>query len=158
MRLSPITCLALSLAALPAMVSAGPKENSATAARVLLEKMGNGKFEISDEIYGPGFIAHGFGRDYSLEEDNASGRLLRQAFPDLKVAVDRTVADGDMVAVHWRSSGTNSVKVGPFPGTGRVAALDGMTFFRFRDGRIVEEWTTYDNLTMMRQLGLMPAQ
>lgn len=158
MRPSLMTALALALAAVAAAAHAGPRENKAIATRVLLEKMGQGKFEISDEIYGPGFVAHGFGRDYDLEQDNASGRLLRQAFPDLKVAVDRTVAEGDMVAVHWRSSGTNKVKAGPFPGTGKVAALDGMTFFRFRDGRIVEEWTTYDNLAMMRQLGMIPGQ
>ena len=154
MRKLPLIWLAAALIAAPAW--AGPKENIAVASRVLLEKMGQGKFEISEQIYGPGFVAHGFGRDYTLDEDNASGRLLRKAFPDLKVGIDRTVADGEMVAVHWRSSGTNSVKVGPFPGTGKTAGVEGMTFFRFASGRIVEEWTTYDNLAMMRQLGMLP--
>jgi steroid delta-isomerase-like uncharacterized protein len=147
-----------SLLALPVVASAGPSENAATASRVLVEKMGQGRFEISDEIYGPGFVAHGFGRDYTLDEDNASGRVLREAFPDLKVSVDRTAAEGDLAAVHWRSSGTNSVKAGPFPGTGKTASVDGMTFFRFKDGRIVEEWTTYDNLSMMQQLGMLPTK
>lgn len=144
--------------AVPFSTLAGAAQDTATAKRVLLEKMGQGRFEISDEIYGPGFVAHGFGRDYTLEEDNASGRALRAAFPDLKVWVDRTVAAGGMVAVHWRSSGTNSAKVGFFPGTGKAVAIDGMTFFRFEEGRIVEEWTTYDNLSVMQQLGLLPAQ
>jgi hypothetical protein len=129
-----------------------------TASRVLLEKMGQGRFDLSDEIYGPGFVAHGFGRDYSLAEDNASGKQIRLAFPDLKVSVVRTAAEGDLVAVHWRSDGTNSVKAGPFPGTGKRAVVDGMTFFRFANCRIVEEWTTYDNLGVMQQLGLMPAE
>ena len=41
----------------------------------------------------------------------------------------------------------------------RVAvAIDGMTFFRFKDGRIVEEWSTYDNLSVMQQLGMLPAK
>ncbi len=144
--------------ALPVIAAAGPAEDTSTAKRVLLDKMGQGRFEISDEIYGPGFIAHGFGRDYTLEEDNASGRALRAAFPDLKVWVDRTVAEDGMVAVHWRSSGTNSVKTASFPGTGKAVAVDGMTFFRFEDGRIVEEWTTYDNLSVMQQLGLLPGK
>ena len=130
--------------------------NTHTASRVLLEKMGQGRFDISDEIYGPGFVAHGFTRDYSLAEDNASGKQIRDAFPDLKVDVVRTAAEGDLVAVHWRSDGTNSVKAGFFPGTGKRAVVDGMTFFRFADCRIVEEWTTYDNLSVMQQLGLVP--
>ncbi len=135
-----------------------PAPNTATAKRVLLEKMGQGRFEISDEIYDPGFVAHGFGRDYSLAEDNASGQQIRTAFPDLKVSVLRTVEEGDHVAVHWQSEGTNSVKSGPFPGTGRRLVVDGMTFFRFSGGRIAEEWTTYDNLSIMKQLEAAPSQ
>lgn len=158
MRKIPLVILMAVVFAVPLGAMAGERANKATAARVLLEKMGQGRFEISDQIYGPGFVAHGFGRDYSLDEDNASGRMLREAFPDLKVSVERSVADGDLVAVHWRSSGTNTVKVGAFPGTGKAVALDGMTFFRFRAGRIVEEWSTYDNLAMMQQLGMLPAK
>ena len=158
MRKPLLLILIVGVLAFPALATAGSAEDTATAKRVLLEKMGQGRFEISDEIYGPDFVAHGFGRDYTLEDDNASGRALRTAFPDLKVWVDRTVAESGMVAVHWRSSGTNSVKTGSFPGTGKAVAIDGMTFFRFEDGRIVEEWTTYDNLSVMQQLGLLPAQ
>jgi predicted ester cyclase len=33
-----------------------------------------------------------------------------------------------------------------------------MSFFRFADGKIVEEWSTYDNLTIMKQLGQIPAK
>lgn len=150
--------LAIAFTASPLLAFAGPTEDKSTAARVLLEKMGQGRFDIAPEIYGPGFIAHGFGRDYTLAEDEASGRMLREAFPDLKVWVDRSVAESDLVAVHWRATGTNSVQVGMFPGEGKVVTLDGMSFFRFKDGRIVEEWTTYDNLGMMTALGLLPAQ
>jgi predicted ester cyclase len=141
MRRAALIWLAAALAP-SAPAEAGPAANRETARRVLLEKMGQGKFEISNEIYGPGFVAHGFGRHYSLEEDNESGRAIRAAFPDLAVTVERAIAQGDLVAVHWRSSGTNSVKSGPFPGNGRKATIEGMTFFRFARGRIVEEWTT----------------
>jgi predicted ester cyclase len=33
-----------------------------------------------------------------------------------------------------------------------------MTLFRFRDGKIVEEWSVYDMLSVMRQAGLLAAQ
>ena len=107
---------------------------------------------------GPGFVAYGFGRDYTLDEDNASGRQIRAAFPDLKVSVLRTIESADLVAVHWRSEGINTVKAGFFPGTGKRVMVDGTTFFRFANGRIVEEWTTYDNLAVMQQLGLVPSK
>ncbi len=150
---------------LAAMFAAGPPEaiqpgcsNTQIASRVLLEKMGQGKFEISNEVYGAAFVAHGFGRDYTLAEDNASGKQIRAAFPDLKVRVLRTTGERDLVAVHWRSDGTNTVKVGAFPGAGKRVTVEGMTFFRLDGCRIVEEWSTYDNLSVMQQLGLLPAK
>jgi len=38
------------------------------------------------------------------------------------------------------------------PGTGAKADVTGMTFFRFADGRIVEEWSLIDMATLMRQI------
>lgn len=152
-RLSALIALLLLL---PAAAMAGPAENKALASRIILEKMGKGRFDIQSEIYGPGFIAHGFGRDYTLAEDEASGRQLRAAFPDLATKVERIIAEGDMVSLHWSAVGTNTVAAPGFPGQGKKVAVDGMSFFRFQDGKIVEEWSTYDNLTIMKQLGQVP--
>jgi steroid delta-isomerase-like uncharacterized protein len=142
----------LALAALAAPAHANEQDNVATAKRVFLEKMGEGRFDKLDEIYGPGFVAHGAGRDYTLEEDNESGRAWRAAFPDLKVTVERTAASGDLVAVHWRGTGTNTVAAAGMPGKGGKADIDGMTFFRFSAGRIVEEWSVIDIATLAKQL------
>jgi steroid delta-isomerase-like uncharacterized protein len=149
---------ALVFSALPTSAIAGPAENKAVASRVILEKMGQGRFDIQPEIYGPGFVAHGFGRDFTLAEDEASGKQLRAAFPDLQLKLDRIIAEGDLVSLHWSATGTNPVTAAPFPGTGKKVAIDGMSFFRFADGKIVEEWSTYDNLTIMQQLGLIPVK
>jgi steroid delta-isomerase-like uncharacterized protein len=131
--------------------------NVTTAKRVFLEKMGQGRFDRLDEIYGPGFVAHSATRDYTLDEDNESGRQWRAAFPDVKVEVLRTVADEDFVAVHWRGIGTNTVAAGGMPGKGARASVEGMTFFRFANSRIVEEWSLIDMASLARQLSA-PAQ
>lgn len=132
---------------------ASPEEDKATAARVFEEKMGRGDFTRLDEIYGPGFVAHSSGQDFTLEEDNASGKAIRAAVPDLKVRVVRLLAEGSYVTVHWEADGTNSVAAGPYPGNGKRISTEGMTIFRFADGRIVEEWSITDQLRVMRQLG-----
>jgi steroid delta-isomerase-like uncharacterized protein len=126
--------------------------NIATAKRVLLEKMGQGRFDKLDEIYGPGFVAHGGSRDYTLEEDNESGKVWRAAFPDLRVTVERTAASDALVAVHWRATGTNTVAAAGMPGKGARAEMEGMTFFRFANGRIVEEWSLMDIASLMKQM------
>lgn len=156
MRLSLILIVVGLCAAFPTAATAGPAENKAIAERLLLERMGQGRFEISDEIYGPGFVAHGFGRDFTLAEDEESGRALRRAFPDLSVQVDRAVGEGDLVAVHWSATGTNSIAGGGFPGNNRRVSIDGMSFFRFADGRIVEEWSVYDRQAIADQLSAQP--
>jgi steroid delta-isomerase-like uncharacterized protein len=124
------------------------------AKRVFLEKMGQGRFDKLDEIYGPGFVAHGSTGDFTLEQDNQSGRDWRAAFPDLKVIIERTAGDKGLVAVHWRAQGTNSVVSAGMPGKGAKADVQGMTFFRFASGRIVEEWSLIDVATLMTQMGL----
>jgi predicted ester cyclase len=135
-----------------ALAAGSPQENSLTAQRVFLEKMGAGRFDRLDEIYGAGFVAHGSSGDYTLEEDNASGKEWRKACPDLVVTVKRTVADAELVAVHWNAKCTNTVAAAGLPGAGGKADIDGMTFFRFSDAKIVEEWSIIDIATMKRQL------
>jgi predicted ester cyclase len=72
--------------------------------------------------------------------------------PDLKVTVERTVADQDLVAVHWKAVGTNSVAAADLPGKGDRIGIEGMTFFRFSAGRIVEAWSVVDVATLQKQL------
>ena len=124
-----------------------------TAERVFLEKMGQGKFDISPDIYTPGFRARAPDGDYDIEQDNASGAEWRRAAPDLKVSVVRTIVERDLAAVHWRAAGTNSVAAAGLPGAGKPFAIDGMTFFRFEGGRIAEEWSVMDIARLTKQLG-----
>ena len=151
MRLLPLIAIVIALT-LSTTVFADLPSNTQIANRVFLEKMGQGRFEKLEEIYGPGFVAHGAASDYTLEEDNASGKEWRKAFPDLNVTVLRTSAEGELVAVHWRAVGTNSVAAAGTPGKGKKADIQGMTFFRFKDARIVEEWSLIDMATANRQL------
>jgi hypothetical protein len=36
--------------------------------------------------------------------------------------------------------------------------LQGITIHRFEEGKIVEEWERYDDLSALQQLGLVPEQ
>ena len=153
MRFIPVLVIAsmFSVCACPAG-RAGTQDNVRTATRVFLEKMGEGRFDRLNEIYAPGFVAHGASRDYDLEQDNESSRSWRTALPDLKVAVQRTVANKDFVAVHWKAIGTNSVAAEGMPGNGARLSVEGMTFFRFSSGRIIEEWSVIDVAEVRKQL------
>jgi len=132
---------------------AGTPDNVRTAKRVFLENMAAGRLDGRHEIYGPNFVAHGASADFNLEQDAAATASWHEAMPDLKVTVERTVADRDLVAVHWRVVGTNTVATGGMPGKGDRVGIEGMTFFRFSRGLIVEEWSVIDVATLRKQLG-----
>ncbi len=85
----------------------------------------------------------------------AAAKDERHAMPDMKVAVNQIVAERDMVAVYWTASGTNTQSGMGFPATGKKINVNGMTFFRFKAGKICEEWSVWDMLSMMRQAGVL---
>jgi steroid delta-isomerase-like uncharacterized protein len=62
-------------------------------------------------------------------------------------------------ALHWRASGTFTGPLDPpgFAPTGRKWEVDGADFAEYRDGRICRLRVAFDVMTLVRQLGLMPA-
>jgi len=77
-------------------------------------------------------------------------------FPDARVAIDRMVAEGDLVAIFGTYTGTQRGPMGPYPATGRRMSIDIAGVFRIEDDRIAEIWITWDNMAALSQLGLLP--
>ncbi len=78
---------------------------------------------------------------------------FRTAFPDLRVTIDRVLAQDAMVAVHLVGSGT---QLGAFQGcspTGRTWEATCSAIYRVADGRIAESWVNWDLLSILEQLG-----
>jgi steroid delta-isomerase-like uncharacterized protein len=134
--------VALLSAALPAW--AGSIENTRTAKRVFLEGMATGNLEPLRDLYAPDFVGHAAVWKYTAQQDMDSTASWHTAMPDLTVTVERTVADRDSVALHWRAVGTNSVATAGLPGRGERIGVEGMTIFRFSSGHIAEEWSVVD--------------
>ncbi|PYI96651.1 MAG: cyclase, partial [Verrucomicrobia bacterium] len=44
------------------------------------------------------------------------------------------------------------------PATGKKVEQAGITIWRIVDGKIKEEWSAFDQLSMMQQLGLLPSK
>ncbi len=136
--------------ALPVAVSQ-QEMNKAVARRVFEEIFNQGKFQVANEIYAPDFVNHGLHRNISLEEDQAAVHWEKQALPDLKMTVDLMAAEGDLVTVVWTMRGTNTAAASPLPATGVNLEMRGITVWRIVDGKIREEWTSFDQLRLVRQ-------
>ncbi len=127
-------------------------KNKAVAARVFDEIFNQGKFQVADEIYASDFVNHGLHKNFDLQADQAAVHAEKKAFPDLKITVDRMVAEGDLVTVVWIFRGTNTAAGYGLPPTGARIELRGITVWRIVDGKIREEWTSFDELQAARQL------
>ena len=118
--------------------------NKAVAMRVFDEIFNQGKFQVADEIYAPDFRNHGATRTVDLKIDQDAVHAEKKAFPDLRLTVQDMVAEGDKVAVLWTFRGTHTGSgYEGLPPTGTKVEVRGITIWRFENGRIVEEWSSF---------------
>ncbi|MGB8730678.1 MAG: ester cyclase, partial [Candidatus Sulfotelmatobacter sp.] len=102
------------------------------------------------------FVNHGVHRDAGLKEDQDAARGWKLAFPDLKMTVLKEIAEGDLVTVLYSVTGTNTGEGNGLPATGKKIEGRGITIWRIANGQITEEWSEFDQLRFMKQLGLLP--
>ena len=133
------------------------EQNKAVARRAFEEILSGGRFELAAQLYAKDFINHGIHRNASLEEDQAALKGWHQAFSDISIVPEKLIAEGDLVTIYWIARGTNTGTGNGLPATGKKAELAGITIWRIVDRKIKEEWSAFDQLSMMQQLGLLPA-
>jgi len=143
----------------PGMAKDLEAQNKAVARSFFEDVLDKGKLEDYSKSHASDFVAHAEGGHLaSLEEDISAAREQRKALPDMRVKVNHIVAEGDLVSVYWTASGTNTAAGWGVPATGKSVTLSGMTLFRFVRGLIQEEWSVFDQYSIMKQLGLLPAK
>jgi predicted ester cyclase len=123
----------------------------------VVEIYNTGNTDLIDAVISPNYIGH-----YSIMSESVLGvegftqwvLRNRTAYPDFKVVINEMLAEGNLVCLQWTVTGTNT---GPIPDqepTGKPIRLTGLTLARIFEGKIVEEWITYDVLDLNRQLGV----
>jgi steroid delta-isomerase-like uncharacterized protein len=84
---------------------------------------------------------------------------LFAAFPDFTYEVRDVIAEGDKVVVWWRITGTfTGAAFDGVRATGTAAEIDGLDYVRIEDGLIVRNDSYWDDSSVARQLGLLPAR
>jgi steroid delta-isomerase-like uncharacterized protein len=116
--------------------------------------------DVLNEIYTSDAVWHLPDQDIKgVEEFKQYVATYKNAFPDLNVTIEDEAAEGEKVVNRYTIRGTHQGEVEEFgPPTERHMELKGITISRIEGGKIVEEWQAYDNLSAMRQLGLVPEQ
>jgi steroid delta-isomerase-like uncharacterized protein len=132
--------------------------NKAIVRRSIEEILNKKQYDLLDEFFVEDVELHGtgpsrFGRAAQLELYTA----LFSAFPDWHTTIDEMVAEGDKVAVRITSNATHQGDFQGIPATGKPYTQNAIVIYRLANGKIVEGRLQTDMLSMMQQLGLMPA-
>jgi steroid delta-isomerase-like uncharacterized protein len=124
------------------------------------EVQGRGNFDVFEELFADNFVDHT--PQPGMTPDKAGVRKLytyiRSAFPDFSPEIHWQLADGDRVTTYKTNHGTHE---GPFLGiapTHRRIHFETVDVMRVQNGKITDHWGVADLLSLMQQLGGLPAR
>lgn len=131
-------------------------EDNKKAVRDCFENASQGNFDALDRILTPDYVVHPEevrGRD-GLE---ALVQGYRDALSDLRVRIEHQFTEGDYVATRYTITGKHEGDLMGTPATGKDVAFSGLTISRCENGRIAEEWEIVDTMSLLGQVGALPA-
>ena len=136
------------------------EQNKALIVRFVEELFNRGNMGIVGEIFAPDFIEREQlppGIPDGSEGVKVLTTMLRSAFPDFKATIDDIVAEGDKVVIRQTWSGSHQGEFMGIPPTGRSVSFGVIDIIRIADGKCVEHWGQMDSMSLMQQLGAIPA-
>jgi predicted ester cyclase len=132
-------------------------DNLAVALRFNHEVQCQGKLNVLEEVMDPNVVHHSAfpGQPAGIEGVRQSVISLLEAFPDLNLAEDDSVAQGDKVWIRFNITGTHQGRFLDIEPTGRHFAIQEYFAARLQEGRIAEIWSMQDRLSFFQQLGVI---
>ena len=139
-------------------------ESNKEAARQFVEEVWNEKnLDVVDELYHPDYTGHWYaigGDDVDREGMKEFVRGIHHGFPDFEMNIEFIHGADDLVTVGFTGLGTHENEWMGIPPEETPTRPDrpvpGHITSRFEDGKIVEGWSTWDALSLMQGLGVLP--
>ncbi len=84
--------------------------------------------------------------------------MYHGAFHNMHLTNELVIAEGDLVALRWKGTSTHNGEFMGIAPTGKQVTMTGNSIARIAGGKIVEEWTEMDSLSMIQQIGAIPSR
>ena len=130
-----------------------------TARRFIEDILGTGDWSAADEVLQPDVVMYHPSAPGPVEGREAVQGFLgmfRTGMPDLHLHCEDVTGDGERVAARWSAHGTHTQEMFGIPPTNKALEIHGISFFRFADGKIAEDWVEENTLSVLQQLGVVP--
>jgi steroid delta-isomerase-like uncharacterized protein len=109
------------------------------------EVLKHGNMVVADAIFTPAVrFQYALGDLNGVQALKSYITAVREAFPDIRFAVEDLFGEEDRVAARWSLAGTQTGSFRGKPGTGKRVAVSGNTVFRLQGGKIAEMWVAFD--------------
>jgi len=127
--------------------------------RRFFDELCNGrKAQLADEIIAATYVSHGPQAPPAEGPDGVKARVgVYQDALDGYWDVQEIRVAGDRVVARWIGRGTHRGELMGLSPTGASIVVDAISIFRIEDGMIAEEWTVWDALGLLQQVGAVPA-
>jgi steroid delta-isomerase-like uncharacterized protein len=133
-------------------------DNKRLIRRYYEEVFNQGRMEVLDAIARPDHVEHDPlpGQVQGLEGLKQRVSIIKTGF-NPQFTLEHVIAEGDKVAVMWSNRGTHLVEWFGVPPTGKTVVARGIDIHLIRDGRMAEHWDVVDMLSILMQIGALPA-
>ncbi len=134
-------------------------DNKSLIRRFVEEVLNEGRFERLDELVLEDFVELDPlpGQSQGREGLREVVRQMRVSFPDMHWVVDEMIGEADKVCTRFTWTGTQRAPFLGVPATGRHVAVKGVVIDRLSAGKMADSRILMDTLSMMQQLGVVPA-
>ncbi len=135
------------------------ENNKEILKRLIDEAFNNRNLAILPEVLHPDFVNHQ--EVFPLEAKkgpevfNELYSAFFNIFSDVKADYTHIISEGDFIVARDFISGTNDGKLMGKPATGKKVKFEVFHLYRVQDGKLIERWGLTDDMSLMKQLGVI---
>jgi steroid delta-isomerase-like uncharacterized protein len=144
------------------MTSTSVFDDNMGVVRAALDAINRGDMDGLAATVTPDFARNDLAQAFVLDSSGADPltafiTTVRTAMPDFRMDITDCFGGEERVAIQIRLSGTHLGDFMGMPATGRQVAINGVSFYRFRDGLICENTQLLDMAGLFRALTAEPS-
>lgn len=136
-----------------------PVASNGEIAREMWTSINEGDFSVIDTYVSEDYVEHDPNAPEEIHGREGFKQNIEQYFnaaSDMEMTIEDLIEEDDKVSIRWTATGTHDGELMGISPTNNSITVTGLDINRFEDGMLVESWSSFDALGLMRQIGALP--